>query len=148
MTGKKVLENQIQGIAKTELKKARANISRYMEGALLSLIGLEKKGWGNNNPEFEVDHCNGRNSVIIDAFREIAIDEARKIASGYKPTGKELDIYRQAFIKEVKNQFSYAMRDAAIAKAKELANQAAEKIQINIDELLEEELGIKPEKKV
>ena len=102
---------------------------------MLSLLGLEKR----SNYDYEIDHCNSRNSVLIDAFRSMAIDEAKKIASRYKPSKAELSIYEAAFKKEVNNQFGYAIHDVAKTKAQELATEAGEKIKVNVDKILDEE---------
>lgn len=140
---KKSFQLEIEKQARAELKNARVNVKKYLEGAILSLLGLEKK----YNNDYEIDHCNGRNGVLIDAFRELAITEARKIAAGYKPTKEELNIFEEAFRKELKSQFYYAIRDAAKVKAVQAANEAAEKMKVDIDQLLEEEFGTKPEVK-
>jgi hypothetical protein len=129
----------IEKTTKEEMKNARSNIKKYLEGALLSLLGLEKK----YNNEFEIDHCNGRNSVLIDAFRELAVNEARKIASEYKPKKEELQVFKSTFERELKNQFSYVIQDVAKQKAMELAHMAGEKVKIDVDKILEEEFGEK-----
>jgi hypothetical protein len=136
----RILKNQVQELTKKELVNAKANIKKYLEGALLSLLGLEKR-YSN---EYEIDHCNGRNSVLIDSFRELAISEARKIASEYKPSKEDLSVYKVAFERELKNQFSYCIRDIAKAKAVELARDVMATVKIDVDEILEKEFGEKP----
>lgn len=136
-------QEAIRRLTKAEMRKVKANVSTYLEKSILSLMGIERK-YSNG---YEIDHCNGRNSVLIDAFRELAIEEARKIASAYKPTKEELSVFEEAFKKELKRQFEYALRKSAEAKANQLVAEISERVTIDTKEILVEYFGELPPEK-
>ena len=136
---KQNFKKEIQEFTQLELKKTKEKVSKYMESAMLSLLGFEKRGYDN----VEIDHCNGRNSVLIDAFRELAIDEARKLASGWKPTKEDWNLYKNTFEKEIRSQFNYVIRDMAKQKAIDIANKVLEDVKVDVDSLLNEQFGNK-----
>lgn len=105
-----------------------------LQKSVLSLIGLEKR-YSN---DYEIDHCNGRNSVLIDAFRQIAIDEAKKLASSYKPTKEDIVNFKSAMEKEYKSQMSYAIRDNIASKVKKDMESLIEDMKIDIEDLVAE----------
>jgi hypothetical protein len=88
--------------------------------------------------EYEIDHCNGRNSVLIDAFRNRAIDQADKLAKQIKLDTEEMKIYRTAFRREYSNALGKEIRHAAQKKAEADAAQLVEKIKINIESCLKD----------
>jgi hypothetical protein len=129
---KSIIEEEVA----IQLKDVRSKVRKLIEGSLLSLLGLQKDYQGRT----EIDHCNGRNSVLIDVFRQIAVDEVTKIANGYKPNKEELDVFRAEFKREIKNQMSYKIRDAAQEKAGILVRNIMEDIKIDVDKILEEKI--------
>jgi len=129
-------KDYIEKITRSELKKIRERVRNYIEGATLSLIGLEKR-YSNS---YEIDHCNGRSSILTDAFKRIATEEAEKIARTYKPTKEDLASWQKAFESEIKNQMKYKMQDLAKIKAEEISKEYVAKIKIDVDKILEEEL--------
>jgi hypothetical protein len=50
-------------------------------------------------------------SSELDAFINLAMKEANKIASSYKPSKEDVVGFKNAFEKEYKSQISYAIRD-------------------------------------
>lgn len=112
-------------------------VKQLIEGSLLSLLGLEKRNYN----QYEIDHCNGRNSVLIDAFRNCAIAEAERIAHGYKPTKDELASYEQAFRKEFSSQMHYAIKEAAKQRANVEALALVNSVEVDIKAAL---LDLKP----
>lgn len=130
-------ENKLEKIVKEEsklfVKNARVEIKKKLEIALLSLLGLEK----DYHRGYEIDHCNGRNSVLIDAFRQYAIEEAAKIAKSYKPTKDDIANFNKAFEREYSSQMTYAIMDLANKKAQEEAKKAIDSININSDEIID-----------
>ena len=143
MDTKKQYKNIIEENVKKELKDIEKKIHIYIEKSVLSLIGLEQEYYGR----YEIDHCNGRNSVLIDVFRRIAIGEAEKIAKNYKPTKEDLLNYDKSFKDEMKSKMKTALANLAETKAQELTKEMFDKIKIDIDKLLEEE-KIKTDKEI
>lgn len=137
MKRKVQFKEELEKLTKAELKQTRSRVSKYLESATLSILGLEKK----YNGDFEIDHCNGRNSVLIDAFRDLAKTEANRIAQNYKPNKEELAVFEEAFKRELRSQFGYIIRDVAKGRAQQLANEVMSKIKIDVDKILAEELG-------
>lgn len=137
-TLKKVLEEEALKVVTDKIKTYRVDVKKQIESALLSLIGLENKTYGGNH--LEIDHCNGRNSVLIDAFRNIAIGEAEKMARSYKPTKEDIAGFQEAFAKEYRSQISYKIRDAARAKAEIDFREFATKQNVNIEKIVTEAL--------
>lgn len=127
-------EIKFDELVKTEILDAKRNIKKYIQGALLSIIGLESRSSG----DYEIDHCNNRSSVIIDAFRSMAKDEAEKIASNYKPTKDELKVFESAFKREVSRQLSYELTNVAKEKARQLAEEYMDKAKLSADEVIRE----------
>lgn len=107
------IQEMIQEESVRFVKNARDMIRDTLKYSTLSLLGIETSG-----NRYEIDHCNGRNSVLIDAFRGIAIEEAKNIASTYKPSKEDLVGFRNAFEKEYKSQLGNAIREKAREKAK------------------------------
>lgn len=115
---KTVFETQLESILKEKMsayvKELPKKIEGLMEASLLSLLGLEKRGYN-----YEIDHCNGRNSVLIDAIRELAKDEVTKMVKGNIKIDKvQTSLFQAAFMKEFNNQVSYAVRAMAEREAK------------------------------
>lgn len=128
----------LEELTKKELKNLRSNVHKYIEGALLSIIGLEKK----YNNDYEIDHCNNRNSLLISTFERMAREEASNIAKDYKPKKQELEMYREAFSEEMSRQMKYAMNEIAKQRAKEEAEKIVSKIKLNVNKILKEQ-GLK-----
>ena len=128
------LEKIVKEEATLFIKDARKKISSQLEAALLSIIGLEKKNYGIHG--YEIDHCNNRNSVLIDAFKTYAKEEAEKIAKSYKPTKEDIGTFRNAFEKEFRSQMNYIVLDLAKQKAIQIGNSIIEEIKIDVDEII------------
>lgn len=131
------IRNIIEREAAQHIKDAPTLIRKMIEGSLLSLLGLEKKY--NNN--YEIDHCNNRNSVLIDAFRNQAIAESERIARGFKPTKEQLANYELAFKKEFEAQLFYAIKKAATARAQLEADALIATIDAEVKAALSEKLA-------
>lgn len=121
---KKEMENYI--------KEFQPRVKDILEKATLSLLGLEKRGYS----AFEIDHCNGRNSVLINAFEELAKTEANKIASTYKPSKEDIVNFKSAFEREYKQQVSYAIRNIVKQRVEEDIKKELEEININVKDIL------------
>lgn len=123
-------------LLEAEVIKYVSNIKPQMKDilqrAVLSLIGLEKR-YSN---EYEIDHCNGRNSVLIDAFRSIAIEEAKKLANSYKPTKEDVISFKSAIEKEYKNQLNYAIRDIIKKRVEQDAKLLLDEMKVDIEDLV------------
>lgn len=131
------LEALIHDEAATYLKDARTHIRKNIEQATLSLLGLEKRGWD----AMEIDHCNGRNSVLIDAFRNVAIEEATKIATNYRPDPAEIVGYANTFRQEMRRHLTEQLRAAAIAQAKKEAEAIVAGIKVSVDDIFNATAG-------
>ncbi len=129
---KSKLEAVLEKEAMVFIKESKNRIPKILEGATLSLLGLEKK----YNGEYEIDHCNGRNSVLIDAFKKIASEEAVKIAKSYKPSPTDIAGFMVAFEREYKSQITYIIRDLAREKAKQDVSKEIEKITLDIQSMI------------
>lgn len=136
-TLKTVLEETAMEVVTEKIKNYRGEVKKQIESALLSIIGLEKRWSGD---KLEIDHCNSRNSVLIDAFRNVAKDEAEKMARSYKPTKEDLVGFKEAFAKEYRSQIMYSIRDMAKAKAQTDFRDFADSQQINIEKIVNEAL--------
>jgi hypothetical protein len=137
-TLKEVLETTAMEVVTEKIKNYRGEVSKQIDDALLSIIGLEQRGW--NGGKYEIDHCNGRNSVLIDAFRNIAKVEAEKIARSYKPTKEDLAGFQEAFAKEYRSQIMYSLRDMAKSKAQTDFREFADNQKIDIQKIVTEAL--------
>lgn len=126
------LEALIQQEAVAYIKDARNHIRKNLESATLSLLGLGRDYQGRS----EIDHCNGRNSVLIDAFRKVAIEEATKIATNYRPDASEICGYADSFRAEFRKHIKDAITTAARAHAKAEAEAIVATIKVSVDDVL------------
>lgn len=121
------IKSQIEKIGKQEvesfIKDLRGNIKNKLNGSLLSLLGLEQR----YNNQYEIDHCNSRNSILIDTIRDMAKDEVSKLAKGLK-IPLETSLLKTALQKELRQQISYEITSIARAKAKELAQKFVDEV--------------------
>mgnify|MGYP001607151941 CR=1 FL=1 len=129
-------EKKLTTLVSKEVKNVRQNLNKYIQNALLSIVGLETK----YNGDMEIDHCNGRNSLLIDAFRNLAQDEAKKIAKTYKLSDEEKSTFTQAFKREISSQMGYALRDVARTFVEERAKVLLKEMETEIDEEIKEQL--------
>lgn len=136
MVKKKKIESIVNEEINAFIRNARPQIKKILESSLLSLMGLEK----NYQSNYEIDHCNGRNSVLIDAFRSLAVEEAKKMAKSYQPTKEDVLGFKTAFEREYKNQVSYVIRDAATNRAKKDVDSYISEIKIDIEKMIEEKI--------
>lgn len=130
--------DQILKETETALSDMPKKIHTYVEDAVLSLIGISKSSWGGSHPE--IDHCNGRNSVLIDAFRNLAQKEAERIAGSYKMSKEDVSLFETTFKNEFKNQFRYAVSNLAKEKANELARETLEKLKLDVNKIINEKI--------
>ena len=128
----KTLRNRVEKIATEELKSLDRKAKTYIESALLSLIGLTK----SYSNKYEIDHCNGRSSVLTDAFKKMAQKEAEKVASNHKFTKEDIANFKEAFDREVKSQMSYVIRDLAKQRATEEVQKIFDGVKIDVEELI------------
>ena len=133
------MDEEATRIIAKEIKDFRGNVEKYMKSAALSLIGLEQKSWGNNS--MEIDHCNGRNSVIIDVFRNLAKGEAEKLAKSYKPSKEDILGFKEAFAREYRKQINYSIGEAAKNKANQDVKEYLTLQDLNIEKIIEETLN-------
>jgi hypothetical protein len=119
------LNDEVAKIVKAEattwLREIKSNIKNKLEYALLSLLGLEKNG-------YRIDHCNGRNSVLIDILREEAKEEIRKIAKNI-PFKNDLgaSFVETAFKNEFRRNLENEVKDLARKMAQQKAVEVAQK---------------------
>ena len=112
------------------IKELPSEIHKMITGALASILGLE---WTYGD-KFEIDHCNQRNSILIDVIRDIAKKEAGELVkkTDFKP--KDISLFQVAFKKEFENQLTYELRKLA----ENLARTEAQKI---MEQLSKEIIG-------
>jgi hypothetical protein len=133
LTAKEKIQKKLETEAAKYLVDVDRVIRRALESATLSLMGIEVRGHRN-----EIDHCNGRNSVLIDAFRQKALGEAKKIARNVKLSPEEMATFRNAFEKEYSSQVSTAVRRAAQERAAADAKALIESVQMDIEQYITE----------
>lgn len=125
----------IEKECKIHIKDARIRIRKALEEASLSLMGLTSD-YHNSGHMYQVDHCNGRNSVLIDAFREVALEEAKKIAINYKPSSEEIVKASKSFSNKFDTSFRESIKQLAIKRGKEEAEKVISVINIDTKEIL------------
>ena len=131
MSKKEKLQKIIEEECAFQIKDARKRIRGLLEKATLSLMGLE-----SNGSRVEIDHCNSRNSVLIDAFRECAIEEAQKVAKGFSPDTATIVSATSTFNREFSRQFNKEIIDLARKRAKSEAETIINSLKLNVDDFL------------
>ena len=116
------------------VKGVRSQIRKMLEESTLSLLGLSSKWSGGSGKE--IDHCNGRNSVLIDAFRQCALEEAKKIARNYKPTSDSIVQFAQTFQTEFNSHLRSQITVLAREKAKDEAQKVINAIKVDVDDVI------------
>ncbi len=128
---KKMIEAEIE----KQLPDMPKKIERLVERALLSLMGLEQRG-----SRTEIDHCNGRHSILTEAFKRLAQAEAEKLARTCKFSKSDITGFRAAFEREYDSQMGRAVRDAASVRVAADLAKYMEGVEVNV----EKALGLKP----
>ena len=104
-------------ILEQEMKNLPDRIRRVIEGAISSLLGLEKKYDG----KYEVDHCNSRWNLFSEVLQAEAKSDVVKIVKELKLKLSIAD-FKDAFQTEYRSYFRAAMKYEAQAAAKERVN--------------------------
>jgi len=128
---KKMIEAEIE----RQLPNMPRKIESVIHAALLSLIGVEQRG-----SRMEIDHCNGRHSVLTEAFKRLAQVEAEKLARTYKPSTGDIASFRTAFAQEYNRSMRRALSEIARDRATSDVKAYVEDIKISV----EKTLGLKP----
>lgn len=126
---RQIIEEEAAGLVTNARQRIRESISK----AANSLIGLSG-GFGGNRAE--IDHCNGRSSVLIDAFRKCAQEEAEKIATQYRPSSETVVQHANAFRSEFNRHLHCSIENLAKERAKEEAKKIIDAIEIEVDQTL------------
>jgi len=111
-----------------QIKNIPSEVKRMINGALLSILGLEHR----YSDKYEIDHCNGRNSILIDTIRNMAQKEAESLVkkTNYKPS--DLALFQNAFKKEYESHLNYELKKLAENLAREEANNIMKKLSKDI----------------
>ena len=134
-TPQQIIKAKIEAAAIREIKGIDQRIESILQSSILSLMGLEKRHYD----EYQIDHCNSRNSVLIDAFRNIAIKKAEKIAKAVDFKKADLAPFENAFRIEYSNHLNREIKSLAASRAKEDAKVFIDSIEVDINEYLETE---------
>lgn len=132
-TAQNIIRKKIESEAAKYVGDVDRIIRRQLEAATLSLMGIEKRG-----SHAEIDHCNGRNSVLIDAFRDQAMSEAKRIARTVKISPEERSLFKASFEREYNKQVHSAVMAAARERAKADAEELVKSISMDITKFIEE----------
>ncbi len=141
-----LLETQIQEIGEREvakfLKDLRPTIRARLDAALSSLLGISNS-WGRP----EIDHCNGRNSVITKAVEQIALQEVRQLISKKGKIESYLPFAEKCLEEEIKGSIQYAIEKEVEEQIRPLIRQTiAERLPAKVKEVVRIVLKAKPEK--
>lgn len=117
-----LIEVKIREIGEKEvadfLKNLRPNIRSRLDAALASLLGISTQ-WGR----VEIDHCNGRNSVLVDAVREIALKEVRGIISQKGKINSFTPLIEKCLESEIKSQIAWFVKKEVEEQIKPVIEQ-------------------------
>lgn len=119
----KLLENDINRLTNEAYDELKEEFKANIKANVLQIAGFRKDSWGSRNA-WEVDHCNGRNSMVtqyisskVQQMMSQELDKlmtTEEIASIVKDTKKGL-------LKEFKDYFDRAVRDQFYKKSQEEA---------------------------
>lgn len=139
------IEKEIEVAVRANVEKFVSTLDQRIENALnsalLSLLGIENRYAGR----YEIDHCNGRNSVFIDVLRDKAKAQVEALITKIGPLveGQSKELH-DAIRKEYANQLQYEVRTASKNRATNKANEVTDKI---LARVLQKNGFPKPEKK-
>lgn len=130
---KDILLDKIHKKTEIEIGGIDRKIEMLIESSILSLIGIEKNGHQGHS----IDHCNGRNSVLIDAFRNLAVKKAEKMARELKLDSGNMGIYKSAFEREYSSHINREIKNLAAQRAKDDAKAFLSDLETNVEDFLD-----------
>lgn len=132
------MENKKPNIQQVVRERATRAIDEYLKGlddriktmmtqSLCSLLGLSYSSYGRT----EIDHCNGRNSILEEVIKTKAKDEVERLMKGFSFADMDKSLVLDAFRKEFKNHMDYAIKRQAEAKANEYVKVTVDRLTMN-----------------
>ena len=112
---RKKIEVAVRKVTEEQLSKLDSTIENMMKQMIASLLGLSYS-WG----KAEVDHCNGRNSILTTIIEEKARKQVEKLVSTFKFDENDKEVL-EAFKKEYKEQLRRRISWHAENEAKRIA---------------------------
>lgn len=135
-TKKRTPKQTVQDIIRQEVEKKIPDLPRFInqriEAAILSLIGINRS-YGRA----EIDHRNGRNSALTEAFKAYAAEEAAKIARSYKMPTSELSAMKAVFAREFERELRYKLTAVAKERANAELTKFTDGIEVDVAKILE-----------
>jgi len=123
MSIKEEMEEAIGKALREVLKEIPNQVKRGMSGTVARALGFENR-WGG----WEVDHCNGRMSVVSELISSAA---QTKVREAVMEASKEFTIsktLKKAIMSDMKNVFNRAFRNTLGEEIEKLARQKAQEM--------------------
>ena len=101
------------------LRDLRPSIRKKLDSAVMSLIGLS-----GDYGRIQIDHCNGRSTVLESVIKNIAQEEVTALVGrmgGLELTKEEREKARAAMLSELSSQVKYCIGGLVREKARQIA---------------------------
>lgn len=127
-------------IYKEELKNLESNIRNMLEKAILSILGLERDGF--RKFQYSVDHCNNRNSMLIDKIRETGKEFATKIISEISLSEEDLVSIKKACKEDLMRNIRDLLREEILHTKEKLIKTIVMEYEGEIKKEIKKQIGL------
>ena len=119
ITKKEIEQAVIKKVAKS-FKDIDSKVDKMVELSICSVLGLNIHGYNG----YEIDHCNGRSSILTRVLEDRARKQVEKIVNNFKSKEEEIPLVKKAFEEE----FSKELLRTIKYRAQELAEKISRDI--------------------
>lgn len=99
----------------------RDSLSKGIQDAVMSAMGFSKDNWDHR---WQVDHCNGRNSILVDLIKDEVKEALTKFdLTSIKLSKKDTDSIKKSIRDDFHENYRHQMRDLIRCYAKQRADE-------------------------
>jgi hypothetical protein len=133
---KEKMDQIVYNKSKDFLNTFEKNIEGIIKQSIFSLLGISSTSYDTRG--YEIDHCNGRNSILSDVIKNKAMSDVEKFVKNIKIESFTITQLKEAFKKEYDRQ----IKDQIEYSAKHLAEQHVNDYIKKLTKKYEDKLGI------
>lgn len=117
-----LIEKAVLKVVEEKVNNLNNIVDGLVKNAICSLLGIEY-GWGG---KANIDHCNGRNSILTKVIEERAKEQVEKIVKSFSISPEDKEV-RSAFEQEYSRQLLSQIRYYAEQKARDITENIVNK---------------------
>jgi hypothetical protein len=123
---KKLIEVSVAKVVREKVDNLDRIVDDLVKQAICSLLGIEYR-WGGRA---EIDHCNGRNSILTKVIEERAKEQVEKIVKSFKIDANDKYVesaFKKEYHQQLQNQLKYYAEGTAKSMAEKVISNYTEK---------------------